>query len=113
MPKFISATPFFLARDLPATLAFYKHLGFHCRHQDHEYAIIVRDAIEIHFGVKADLRDEDATLCRVRVEGIDDLYADYRARGVVHPNGALERKPWGSQEFSIVDPNNFLITFYE
>lgn len=31
----------------------------------------------------------------------------------IHPNGALQTKPWGQIEFSILDTDNNLITFGE
>jgi len=29
----------------------------------------------------------------------------------IHPNGKLGIKPWGQKEFSILDPDNNLLTF--
>jgi hypothetical protein len=29
----------------------------------------------------------------------------------IHPNGKLQTKPWGQKEFSILDPDNNLLTF--
>jgi hypothetical protein len=29
----------------------------------------------------------------------------------MHPNGYLETKPWGQKEFSLLDPDNNLLTF--
>ena len=113
MPKLISAIPYFLARDLDETLAFYERLGFETAHNDGDYAIVKRDAVELHFGKDETHRDEDATLCRMQVEGIAELYDECRALDIVHPDGVLEDKPWGAREFSIYDPNNFLITFFE
>jgi hypothetical protein len=35
-------------------------------------------------------------------------------RGVaIHPNGQLALKPWGQREFSLLDPDNNLLTFGE
>ena len=31
----------------------------------------------------------------------------------IHPNGSLEIKPWGQKEFSVLDPDNNLLTFGE
>jgi len=31
----------------------------------------------------------------------------------IHPDGNLEAKPWGQKEFSILDPDNNLLTFGE
>ena len=33
------------------------------------------------------------------------------AAGIVHPNGALADKPWGTREFAILDPDGNLLTF--
>lgn len=36
------------------------------------------------------------------------------AKGVsIHPNGTLSKKPWGQKEFSLLDPDNNLLTFGE
>jgi hypothetical protein len=29
----------------------------------------------------------------------------------IHPNGALQSKPWGEKEFALLDPDNNLLTF--
>jgi hypothetical protein len=29
----------------------------------------------------------------------------------IHPAGALQTKPWGQQEFAMLDPDNNLLTF--
>jgi hypothetical protein len=31
----------------------------------------------------------------------------------VHPNGALEAKPWGTKEFGAIGPNGVCVTFQE
>jgi len=31
---------------------------------------------------------------------------------VVHPNGPLQTKPWGTKEFGAIDPNGVCVTFY-
>ena len=48
----------------------------------------------------------------IRTKGIDQLYQDFVDKGLaIHPNGKLEAKPWGQKEFSILDPDNNLLTF--
>jgi uncharacterized glyoxalase superfamily protein PhnB len=49
----------------------------------------------------------------VRVDGIDALYARCVNRGVVHPDGRLEQKPWGNREFAMLDPDGVVVTFFE
>ena len=47
-----------------------------------------------------------------RTDTIDTLYQRFIDDGVtIHPNGSLAQKPWGVREFSILDPDNNLITF--
>ncbi len=48
---------------------------------------------------------------RVNAE-IERLYHKLIEKGIaIHPNGALEQKPWHQIEFSIIDPNGTLLTF--
>ena len=47
------------------------------------------------------------------VEGIDALYAEMQAAGVVHPNGLLQQQPWGMKEFAVLDGDGNLIKFGE
>jgi hypothetical protein len=35
------------------------------------------------------------------------------AAGCTHPNGALGTQPWGTREFSIIDPSGVCIAFVE
>jgi uncharacterized glyoxalase superfamily protein PhnB len=56
----------------------------------------------------------DQTMVRLAVTGVEALYAEYQQRGgKVHPNGSLQTKPWGSREFSAIDPNGVCVTFLE
>jgi len=56
----------------------------------------------------------DQTMVRIAVKGIEDLYAEYQKRGgIVHPNGPLQTKPWGTKEFGAIDPNGVCVTFQE
>jgi uncharacterized glyoxalase superfamily protein PhnB len=56
----------------------------------------------------------DQTMVRLAVKGIDAMYAEYQNRGgKVHPNGALQTKPWGTKEFGAIDPNGVCVTFQE
>jgi len=47
------------------------------------------------------------------VQDIDALYAEMEPKGVVHPNGWLQKKPWGVREFGVLDGDRSLITFAE
>ena len=80
-----------------------------------EYLMIAKDQIEIHFFLFRDLTpEENYGQVYVRTHQIENLYQDFLNRHMaIHPNGALAAKPWGQKEFSILDPDNNLLTFGE
>lgn len=77
------------------------------------YLIIRKDEIEIHFFEFKGLNPkENYGQVYIRTIGIDDLYKSLLERKIdIHPNGKLEVKPWGQKEFSLLDPDNNLLTF--
>lgn len=101
-------------RDPAATRTFYtRGLGFHIIGEYHNYLIIQRDALELHFFLSKDLDplSNDGQVY-LRTSQIDALYRTLQAGGVaIHPNGALATKPWGQREFALLDPDNNLLTF--
>lgn len=127
----VHAIPALPVRSSAQSLAFYREqLGFDVRHADTGFAILQRDAVEIHLWEAADERWQGRTgpspvvsgaesfiagtaSCRLQVTGVDALYAELQPRGIVHPHAPLEDKPWGTREFGILDPDNNLITFFE
>lgn len=80
------------------------------------YAGVERDGTSIHL---AGITDKvlartvgDQTMVRVILEDVADFYIEYQARGgKVHPNGQLQRKPWGALEFAAIDPAGVCVTF--
>lgn len=119
-PTLKKVCPFIPAgEDLLGAIAFYEQkLGFKKQWQDSdtpELALVSRDEIEIFLQRNPDRAIAEWTLLRIEVNDIEALYGEYlsRDRSLVHPDGPLERKAWGSQDFSILDPNGVCITFYE
>ena len=48
----------------------------------------------------------------IRTDAIDNFYQTLLDNKTsIHPNGQLEIKPWGQKEFSVLDPDNNLLTF--
>ena len=103
--------------DVDATLAFYvQKLGFTTRYtqgEPTEMAIITRDAVEIFLCRNEDRYVAEQTSFRIHVQHVEQLYGEYQAQGVIHPNGQLTMQPWGTQEFAILDPAGVCITFYQ
>lgn len=78
------------------------------------YLMVTRDNIQIHFfEFKELLPEENYGQVYIRTNDIDTLYQPLNSKSVIHPNGHLEIKPWGQKEFSVLDPDNNLLTFGE
>jgi hypothetical protein len=82
--------------------------------EDYEgYLILKKDEAEIHFFEYKEL-DILTNYCQVyiRTNNIEQLYKEVQLTNVkIHPNGPLRIQPWGQKEFSLLDPDNNLITF--
>ena len=111
--RLTAAVPKLASLDIERSLAFFERLGFKRLHTSREYGVARRDSVSVHFWLCSDPRTPTETGCRISVEGIDELFATYSSLGIIHPNGQLESKPWGSREFSILDADGNLITFNE
>ncbi|MBK9510756.1 MAG: VOC family protein [Cytophagaceae bacterium] len=114
----VSVHPKLPMRDKTITLNYYvNQLGFtDIGKQDYpEYLILKKDEIEIHFFLFKELNPkENYGMIYIRVKNIEEVYAGFLSGKVaIHPNGPLETKPWGMKEFSLLDPDNNLLTFGE
>ncbi|MEN9908974.1 MAG: hypothetical protein RLZZ540_2123 [Bacteroidota bacterium] len=77
------------------------------------YLIVQKDRIQIHFFEFKELDPkENYGQVYIRTDAIDPLYQSLIDNKVlIHPNGQLTLKPWGQKEFSLLDPDNNLLTF--
>jgi uncharacterized glyoxalase superfamily protein PhnB len=77
------------------------------------YLMVAKDHIEIHFfSFEALNPAENYGQVYIRTNDIEGLYQSLLNKGVViHPNAPLQTKPWGQREFSLLDPDNNLLTF--
>jgi hypothetical protein len=80
-----------------------------------DYILLKKDKIEIHFFEFKSLDPlENYGQVYIRVVDIDKLYKTLLDNAIaIHPNGHLEVKPWGQKEFSLLDPDNNLLTYGE
>ena len=105
--------------DMEKAIAFYEdQLGFITIHKEGDpvtMAIVKRDSAEIFLQKNDDRHLAEWTTFRIHVEHVDRLYEELQAKGgeMIHPNGKLEIKPWGTREFAILDSAGICITFYE
>jgi catechol 2,3-dioxygenase-like lactoylglutathione lyase family enzyme len=121
-------------RSAAAAVGFYRErLGFAVLHHDGGFAVLARDDAVLHLWEAGDesWRERESfdrpvcsgaesfiagtASCRIRVEGVDDLYEELKAAGVLHRvslQGA-ENTDFGTREFATVDLDNNLVTFFE
>jgi predicted enzyme related to lactoylglutathione lyase len=117
-----AAVPILPAADLAKSLAWWtKVCGFSEDFRDAtppNYAGISRNGASLHLSRMSDPHFArtvgDQTMVRIVVDDVAAMYAEYQQRGgEVHPNGALQKKPWGTTEFGAIDPNGVCVTFVE
>jgi hypothetical protein len=77
------------------------------------YLMVQKDNIQIHFFEFKELEPkENYGQVYIRTNDIDSLYNSLLEKGLkIHPSGQLQMKPWGQKEFSMLDPDNNLLTF--
>ena len=103
-------------RDKSITRTYYvDQLGFqNVGSADYDgYLMLKMDQIELHFFEFRDLEPrENYGQVYIRTDNIEALYQSLLDNKTdIHPNGALETKPWGQKEFSLLDPDSNLLTF--
>jgi hypothetical protein len=77
------------------------------------YLMVQKDNVQIHFFEFKNL-DIEANYGQVYIRSNDiaKIYQTFLDNKVsIHPNGHLVTKPWGQMEFSLLDPDNNLLTF--
>lgn len=133
--KMKKTLPALAVKDIQQSMNFYTtKLGFTVRHHDDGFAIVVRGEVEIHLWKSGDesWKTKGASLtanpicsgaesflagiasCRIEVQGIDELFEEYKKQGVIYnPDTIVESQPWGDREFPVLDHHRNLLTFYE
>ena len=105
-------------RDKAVTKDFYiNKLGFQeFGSADYEgYLMLQRDKIQIHFFEFKELDPaENYGQVYIRTDEIEKLYQSALEKKLTMPEaGYLQTKPWRQKEFSLLDPDNNLLTFGE
>lgn len=120
-------------RDAAAAVAFYHdRLGFEVLHHDGGFAVMRRDEAVLHLWEANDesWRGRDSSegpvssgaesfiagtaSCRIRVEGVDELYEELRQNDVLHPvsKGGVEETDFGTREFAALDLDGNLLAYF-
>ena len=112
---FTAINPKLPMRNKATTKEFYVNkLGFQQFGGDYdEYLMVQKDNIQIHFFEFKELDPaENYGQVYIRTDEIDKLYQSVVAEQLsMPPAGFLQTKPWKQKEFSLLDPDNNLLTF--
>lgn len=113
--QFTRTIPILASLNLDKTQSFYQEkLKFETLARfGGDYLIMKRGECVLHFWPCDDPYIAQSTGCYVHMQGVDELYAEYQAAGVVHPNSSLKNEPYGLREFAILDGDGNLIRFGE
>ena len=95
------AVPVLPARDLAASMAFWRAAGFDVETFSADFASATRDGIELHL-VRPNPSGRDRGAAYVHVRDVDRVHAAWAAAGL--PVTEVRDEPWGMREFNVVDP---------
>ncbi|RAW02119.1 bleomycin resistance protein [Pseudochryseolinea flava] len=102
-------------RDKEISRAYYLSLGFSELGSTayKEYLMVQKDNVQLHFfEFKELIPEHNYGQVYLRTDNIEALYQYMLDKNLdIHPNGKLQVKPWGQKEFSMLDPDNNLLTF--
>lgn len=106
------AIPVLASLDLKESVEFYtQFLGFDGEVIGDNYAIVKREAIEIHFWKCDDRKIAENTSCYVRVKDVDKYWHAFAKAGLRLKEPV--NCPWGMREIYVIDPHGNLIKFGE
>ncbi len=124
-PEMDSIAPNFFVYDMPATIAFYEKLGFQIAAQNPptgnpDFVLMTCGNITFMFQTFESLGDElpiirrekgSSLLLYIQLQNIQAFYEAIKAKVPVYRE--LEKTFYGATEFSIIDNNDYLLTFAE
>ena len=122
-----SLSPNLFVKDIRATIEFYKHLGFNLvmsvpaeADGNLDWAMVTSGNVTFMFQTFQSLSDTLPMISRqdggsllfyIRIRKIRSFFDSIKDKvNVVH---GLQKTFYGATEFSITDPNNYLLTFAE
>jgi catechol 2,3-dioxygenase-like lactoylglutathione lyase family enzyme len=121
-------------RDAVTAVGFYRdRLGFEVLHHDGGFAVLGRDDAVLHLWQADDesWRERSSmerpvrsgaesfiagtASCRIKVEGVDELYDELQASDVLHPvsSGGVSETDFGTREFATLDQDGNLLSFFQ
>jgi hypothetical protein len=89
-------------------------LGFKVVHQDAKLAVVERDSASAYVVESPEYAAKDRPEIAIETDTIYDLHREISTRrpDMIHPNSReIEKKPWGSLEFALLDKTGVCIVF--
>lgn len=93
---------------------FVRCLGFQILHQDDTITVLGREGTKLYLMQNAELAALDRPELAIETDDIAAIHAEVAARApeVLHPNlPTVQRRPWGAQEFAVLDPTTVCVVF--
>ena len=121
-----SLSPNFFVKDINATISFYKLLGFTTIATVPEtgdnlvWAMMMKGNVTVMFQTSESLADELPNISRtdggslllyIKLSGIREFFEEVKDKVTILKG--LEKTFYGATEFSILDNNNYVLTFAE
>ncbi len=120
-----SLAPNIFVKDMNATLAFYKHLGFETimtvpEKGDYDWAMMTNGTVTFMFQTYVNLgdalpeikrKDGGSLLFYIKLKGIRAFHEKIKDKAKVI--SGLSKAFYGATEFSILDNNGYVLTFAE
>jgi len=117
--------PTFTVRDIREAISFYTEvldfaLAFLMNEDTPFYAVLTRDADELHLSLLSGERPNGHSTAIVVCDKVDALFATFRARGLsvpTRPDSPVHEGPldqtWGTREVYIDDPSGNTLCFQQ
>lgn len=89
-------------------------LGFTVLHRDGSLAVVARDHAKAYIVESPEYAAKDRPEIAIETDSIGDLHAEISSKRpeILHPNSKrVEKKPWGAQEFAVLDPTGVCVVF--
>jgi hypothetical protein len=93
---------------------FVNGLGFKIMHQDTSLAVVERDGAKAYVVESTEYAAKDRPEIAIETNTIDELYKEISSKrpDLLHPNSrVVAKKPWGAQEFAVLDKTHVCIVF--
>jgi hypothetical protein len=89
-------------------------LGFEVLHNDGSLAVVGRDGAKAYVVESPEYAAKDRPEIAIETDSIRDLFAEISSKrpDVLHPNSrVVAKKPWGAQEFAVLDKTGVCVVF--